>query len=203
MGVDYELKDAAGVDFEDTDFDQLIKYRYSGEGYWAGASYNVSQDNAAGANSERLYELAGGVNVIDSVEVRAYFADYNNEQSGDAGAKQTAWDLEVAYNEGPFYAGILYGQFETKNNAGVKTSDTDVIEIAGSYSIDKSKFGAGAAFNDGQGRIESTSYYINYGYNLLTNCKLYAEVGYEDVQDATAAGDWDGVGYVAGIEVKF
>ncbi|MBV7299579.1 porin [Enterovibrio paralichthyis] len=201
VGVDYELKDVAGVDFEDTDFDQLIKYRYSGEGYWAGASYNVSQDDASGSNSDRLYELAGGVNVIDSVEVRAYYANFKNEATADV--DQTAWDLEVAYNEGPFYAGILYGQFESENKAGVKTQDVDVIEIAGSYSKDKSKFGAGAAFNDGQGREESTSYYINYGYNLLTNCKLYAEVGYEDFQADDAAGDWDGVGYVAGIEVKF
>ena len=88
VGVDYELKDAAGVDFEDTDFDQLIKYRYSGDGYWAGASYNVAQDNEAGQSSQELVELAGGVNIIDSLELRAYYASFQREDSGKASEKR-------------------------------------------------------------------------------------------------------------------
>ncbi|MCC4797916.1 hypothetical protein BCT30_04395 [Enterovibrio norvegicus] len=206
VGVDYELKDQAGVNFEDTDFDQLIKYRYNADGYWFGASYNVSQDDASGASSQALYEVAAGVNVMDSLELRGYYANFKDEQSTTNPTDQTGWDIEVAYNEGPFYVGLLYGNFDNDPNLGDLTkasSEVDVIELAGSYTFGKSKIGGGAAFNDGTGRSETTSYYINYGYNLLTNCRVYTEVGFEDVEGATASDDWDGVGYVAGIEVKF
>ena len=94
---------------------------------------------------------------------------------------QDAWDVELAFNEGDFYAGILYGQFDASPNvSSAITADTqtDVIEIAASYVVGNGKFGAGAAFNDGDGREESTSYYLNYGYNLLTNCRVYTEVGF-------------------------
>jgi predicted porin len=206
VGVDYELKDQGGVNFEDADFDQLIKYRYSGDGFWAGASYNLSQDDSAGLSSQELVEIAGGVNIIDSLELRAYYASFKDEQSASNSKDQDGWDVELAYNEGPFYVGVLYGNFDNDPNLGDLTQpseERDVAEFAASYSFDKSKVGVGYAYFDTDGRQEGSSLYINYGYNLLTNCRVYAEVGFEDVKGSAAADDWDGTGFAAGMEVKF
>ncbi|MGF1705956.1 porin [Enterovibrio baiacu] len=210
VSTEYELKDEAGVDFEDTDFDQLIKYKFNGEGYWFGASYNISQDGDNGASSEELFELAAGVNIIDSLELRGFYGDLDNasQRTGTNGNNvsedATGWDVELAYTEGPFYVGMLYGNFENTDAVNGVTSDRDTFELAGSYTVGKGKFGAGFAIDeDDKANRDATSYYVNYGYNILENCKVYTEIGFEDVEANNGAGDWDGVGYVAGIELKF
>ncbi|MDO6497480.1 porin [Photobacterium sanguinicancri] len=191
VGVDIELKDTAGVNYEDTDMDQYIKYRFSGEKFWAGAGYNIAQSNAAGKKGEELLEVAAGVPFGD-FEARAYYADFKNEQ---ASAEQTAWDLEFVYAAGPIYVGALYGQ---SDNGSDKNSDIQTWELAGSYTLGKNTFGLGYAQNSGDAKSQdATNFYGNVAHQLTANTRAYVEVSYEDLEV-----DSD-FGYVVGMEVKF
>ncbi|MDO6540894.1 porin [Photobacterium sanguinicancri] len=193
VGVDIELKDTAGVNYEDTDMDQYIKYRFSGEKFWAGAGYNIAQEDATGKKGEELLEIAAGVPFGD-FEARAYYADYKNEQ---ATAEQKAWDLEFVYAAGPIYVGALYGQ---SDNGAAKNSDIQTWELAGSYTMGKNTFGLGYAQNSGDAKSQDAmNLYANVAHQLTANTRAYVELGYEDVK----AVEEKGFGYVVGMEVKF
>ncbi|MEZ8096330.1 porin [Photobacterium swingsii] len=193
VGVDIELKDTAGVNYEDTDMDQYIKYRFSGEKFWAGAGYNIAQEDATGKKGEELLEIAAGVPFGD-FEARAYYADYKNEQ---ATAEQKAWDLEFVYAAGPIYVGALYGQ---SDNGADTDSDVKTWELAGSYTLGKNTFGLGYAQNSGDAKAQDAmNLYANVAHQLTANTRAYVELGYEDVK----AVEEKGFGYVVGMEVKF
>ncbi len=202
VGVDIELKDTAGVSYEDADFDQYLKYRYSSEVFWAGVGYNIAQDDGkAGEKSEELAELAAGIPFGD-FEVRGYYGSYDNEVKDNS---QEAWNLEAVWSNDTFYVGALYGQSENENNAGLTTKEVDVIELAGSYTFGASTVGLGWAQNDVKGASdEITNIYVNYAYQIRKNVKAYVEVGFEDgLEIAGKTGTQDGTGYAAGLEVKF
>ncbi len=193
VGVDIELKDTAGVNYEDTDMDQYIKYRFSGEKFWAGAGYNIAQEDATGKKGEELLEIAAGVPFGD-FEARAYYADYKNEQ---ATAEQKAWDLEFVYAAGPIYVGALYGQ---SDNGADTDSDVKTWELAGSYTLGKNTFGLGYAQNSGDAKAQDAmNLYANVAHQLTANTRAYVELGYEDVKKV----EEKGFGYVVGMEVKF
>lgn len=201
VGVDIELKDTAGVNYEDTDMDQYIKYRFSGEKFWAGAGYNIAQEDATGKKGEELLEIAAGVPFGD-FEARAYYADFKNEQfKNDAGVvvgtEQTAWDLEFVYAAGPIYVGALYGQSDDGSDTD---SDIKTWELAGSYTLGKNTFGLGYAQNSGDAKAQDAmNLYANVAHQLTANTRAYVELGYEDVK----AVEEKGFGYVVGMEVKF
>ncbi|MGR5077754.1 porin [Photobacterium swingsii] len=196
VGVDIELKDTAGVSYDDVSMDQYIKYRFNGEKFWAGIGYNIAQETN-GKKGEELLEIAAGVPFGD-FEVRGYYGDFKNEQLGATGTEQKAWDLEFVYAAGPIYVGALYGQSDRGDNADVKT-----WELAGSYTLGKNTFGLGYAQNsdDATGALskEATNFYGNVAHQLTANTRAYVEVGYEDI----AKYDDKDFGYVVGMEVKF
>lgn len=193
VGVDIELKDTAGVNYEDTDMDQYIKYRFSGEKFWAGAGYNIAQSNKDGKKGEELLEIAAGVPFGD-FEARAYYADFKNEQ---ATAEQKAWDLEFVYAAGPIYVGALYGQSDDGSDTD---SDVKTWELAGSYTLGKNTFGLGYAQNSGDAKAQDAmNLYANVAHQLTANTRAYIELGYEDVKKV----EEKGFGYVVGMEVKF
>ncbi|OAN18533.1 hypothetical protein A3K86_06495 [Photobacterium jeanii] len=190
VGVDIELKDTAGVSYEDTDMDQYIKYRFNGEQFWAGVGYNIAQ-KTNGKKNDELLEVAAGVPFGD-FEVRGYYGDYKNEQKA---AEQKAWDLEFVYAKGPIYVGALYGQSDKGNNNDVQT-----WELAGSYTLDKNTFGLGYAQNTGDTDAQkAVNIYANVAHQLTANTRAYVEISHEDVK----AADKKGLGYVVGMEVKF
>ncbi len=197
VGVDIELKDTAGVSYDDVSMDQYIKYRFNGEKFWAGIGYNIAQSDSNGKKGEELLEVAAGVPFGD-FEVRGYYGDFKNEQFKNkanvvVGTEQTAWDLEFVYAAGPIYVGALYGQSDRGDNADVKT-----WELAGSYTLGKNTFGLGYAQNSADAKADdATNFYANVAHQLTANTRAYVEVGYEDLET-----DND-FGYVVGMEVKF
>ncbi|KKD59369.1 hypothetical protein RN22_15745 [Grimontia sp. AD028] len=203
ISTEKELKDSAGLQFEDTDFDQLVKYSYSNDNFWAGASYNVSQSDTAGKNNDELYEIAFGLPVAEVFDFAIFYGNYVNEQSDDVDNKGVV--VQGTYSDGPFYAGLLYGNFENEQaSTGAKTGDTDVWEFAVAYTIGDGKFGAGVAFeDDSKSKKEDTSWYVNYSYSLSSLTTVYAEVGFEDEDAEGVVDDFDGTGYAVGLEVKF
>lgn len=189
VGVDIELKDTAGVSYDDVSMDQYIKYRFSGEKFWAGVGYNIAQSDKDGKKGEELLEIAAGVPFGD-FEVRGYYGDFEHES---ANKEQKAWDLEFVYAAGPIYVGALYGQSDRGDNADVKT-----WELAGSYTLGKNTFGLGYAQNSGDAKADdATNFYANVAHQLTANTRAYVELGYEDLET-----DND-FGYVVGMEVKF
>ncbi|MGR5127396.1 porin [Photobacterium swingsii] len=202
VGVDIELKDTAGVGYEDVSMDQYIKYRFNGEKFWAGVGYNIAQEDA-GVKGEELLEVAAGVPFGD-FEVRGYYGAFENEglkASVEDISKQKAWDLEFVYAAGPIYVGALYGQkTDTVNSVD---NDIKTWELAGSYTLGKNTFGLGYAQNsdDATGSLskEATNFYANVAHQLTANTRAYVELGYEDIKKF----DEKGFGYVVGMEVKF
>ncbi|MEI8595126.1 porin [Photobacterium sp. Hal280] len=190
IGKDYEMG-LEQLDLGKTQGSEVIKYVYDNGQFYFGASHDINANDNGGITDARLGARFGGL------DVRGYY--YTSDDVGTVGNEVDGYNIEAEYIFNAFALAASYGNVE-ENNA-----DTDLVEVAGSYTMGKNTFALGYVFADLEsdpkaGGLENdyNNVYANVTHQLHSNVKVYAELGWADSDKY----DLD-LGYVAGMEVLF
>ncbi|MDW6092671.1 porin [Vibrio rhizosphaerae] len=200
IGADFEVgKNQYGQ--EETVGKDVIKYVYDNGTFYFGLSHDLdesegtavdatSTDGRIGFRHEgldaRLYIYSGENVILDS-----------KKNTGD----EDSFNLEVTYEMDAFNFAASYGQVEQDDQAGKEVTDRDIIELVGSYTMDKTTFSLGYVHNDDNTSTgnDGDNLYGVVVYKMNANVRTYAEIGFYDDDSKT---DYDPA-YTLGMEVKF
>ncbi len=159
--------------------------------------------DGAGTEEQKLTgAVFGGAYSIGDIHINAgyFLADYTLEGAAVANTETefTDWSVGVSYSMGEMYFGVnVESSTSEKDVNGVKTdTDTDVIDLAATYTMKSVTYGLGYASVD-DGTDTGTRILLGAYINLGGNSDCYFETG----QYNEEAGDGDN--YVFGYRVKF
>ncbi|HIF9226600.1 TPA: porin [Photobacterium damselae] len=228
IGKDYELG-SEGIDFVQTDGNEVIKYVYDNGMFYAGVSHelknsddvvDVSQDNTGSLikqHDTQITDARLGFRT-NGLDARAYY--YNGDNIGGTSffsglVDVEGYNLEAEYQLGQIGLAASFGQVEYKDSHGSDKLRGNIYQVAADYTIDATTFALG--YNNYDRRDESGdtyALYANVTQQLHSNVKVYAEIGHSNAEFTKAGGvDVNKVpfavtkdaefGYVAGMEVTF
>ncbi|WP_172380735.1 porin [Vibrio sp. Vb339] len=198
--------------FSVTSGDQVAKYKFKNDNFWAGLSYSQIQDRKKDTDSSikitdnKAVDIGAGVIIADA-SFNAYAQDVDFDQTSKKGSQKT-YQLESTYKINSIKLGASYADSDIKLTS--KKFDLSVINLTSAYTLGKTTFAIGADF--GEIKSKSTSeklnnYYANVTNKVTDNVKVYTEVGYLDADKLEKAAKLQGanleLGYVVGMEVKF
>ncbi|KIE21986.1 hypothetical protein SE23_07205 [Vibrio sinaloensis] len=188
-----------------TSGDEVLKYKFEKDGYWAGISYYQNND-ASEKNEENAFDLGAGATFAD-LTVAAYYQNASAKEAGKKGS-QKAYQLDASYKLDALTLGASYADSDLK--IGSTKASLDVAKLTAAYTIEKTTFALGADQGhvkaNGQ-KVKLNNYYANVTYKFTDNVKAYSEVGYLNSDKLEKALKAEGaklkLGYVVGLEVKF
>ncbi|MEH6347268.1 MAG: porin [Bermanella sp.] len=163
---------------------------YAGAMLEGGASDGTDEQELTGAVFGGAYSIAG-------IHINAgyFLADYTLDTAATSTKTEfTDWSVGVSYSMGEMYFGVNV-ESSTSDTDGAET-DTDVIDLAATYSMKSVTYGVGYASKD-DGTDTKTRILLGAYVNLGGNSDCYFETG----QYNEEAGDGDN--YVFGYRVKF
>ncbi|MCG9703703.1 porin [Photobacterium damselae] len=229
IGKDYELG-SEGIDFVQTDGNEVIKYVYDNGMFYAGVSHELKNSDEVvveGNNNSGALVKQHDTQVTDArlgfrtngLDARVYY--YNGDNiDGTSFFKNSfmhveGYNLEAEYQLGQIGLAASFGQIEYKNASNADKLRGNIYQVAADYTIDATTFAVG--YNNYDRRDESGdtyALYANVTQQLHSNVKVYAEIGHSNAKfsakDADKFPQFDAAhgkdaefGYVAGMEVTF
>lgn len=189
ISEDYELN-RTEMDFADAHGSDVIKYHFESDMFYAGIAHDLGDDRAENARS--ITDGVVGI-TVQGLDARVYYYSQENTKFGKKTSEIDGYNIEAVYSMDAFSAGASYGEVEVDN------VNDKVIELVGTFTMDKNTFAAGATFVNGDDYDEH-SIYANVTHKLHSNVKVYAEIGTTDTDKTGVEYDF---GYLAGLEVKF
>ena len=173
---------------------------YAGAMLEGGDGTSTEEQKLTGAVFGGAYSIAG-----ININAGYFLADYSREvpddittvgvdESIDTKTEFTDWSVGVSYSMGEMYFGVNI-ESSTSDKDGTET-DTDVIDLAATYTMKSVTYGVGYASVD-DGTDTGTRILLGAYVNLGGNSDCYFETG----QYNEEAGDGDN--YVFGYRVKF
>ncbi|RXJ74717.1 porin [Veronia nyctiphanis] len=199
IGIGKDIEFGGGHDSGDAAIfaDQVVKYTYDSDMFYAGVSTVLSEDGDSSTKENKYFDGRVGAR-FEGVDARVYFADW---EKGDKSDEVKLMAIEAEYSiEG---IGLAAGYGQSEEGKATKTKNK-FIQLAADYSMGDTTFAVGydKATND-KDDAEEQNIYANVTHQLHSNVKVYAEVGSQDAKN-TAGKDVDTeMGYAAGLEVKF
>ncbi|MDW6003709.1 porin [Vibrio mangrovi] len=199
IGADFETgKNQYGQ--ETTVGKDVIKYVYDNGTFYFGLSHDLDESEGTTIDATSTDGRIGFR--YEGLDARLYiYSGDDVDISSTATGDEDSFNLEVTYEMDAFNFGASYGQTEQDNTAGVEVTDRDIIELVGSYTMDKTTFSLGYVHNDDNTSVSNDGDNL-YGvvvYKMNANVRTYAEVGFYD-DDSNK--DYDPA-YTLGMEVKF
>jgi len=209
IGADFEVgKNQYGQ--EETSSSDVIKYVYDNGTFYFGLSHDLdeSQTNSAGSdvanNPKDETSTDGRIGFrYEGLDARLYIYSGDNVALGNKNGDgdEDSFNLEATYEMDAFNFAASYGQTEQDNAAGSEIVDRDIIELVGSYTMNKTTFSLGYVHNEDNTSASNDGDNL-YGvvvYKMNANVRTYAEIGFYDDDSST---DYDPA-YTLGMEVKF
>ncbi|HIF9120542.1 TPA: porin [Photobacterium damselae] len=228
IGKDYELG-SEGIDFVQTDGNEVIKYVYDNGMFYAGVSHELKNSDEVveqGSNNTGALIKQHDTQITDArlgfrtngLDARAYY--YNGDNIGGTSffsglVDVEGYNLEAEYQLGQIGLAASFGQVEYKDSRGTDKLRGNIYQVAADYTIDATTFALG--YNNYDRRDESGdtyAVYANVTQQLHSNVKVYAEIGHSNAKFSAKGADkfpqFDAAngkdaefGYVAGMEVTF
>ncbi|KUI99815.1 porin [Vibrio sp. MEBiC08052] len=208
IGADFEVgKKQYGQ--EETSASDVIKYVYDNGTFYFGLSHDLdeSQTNTVSGvanNPKDETSTDGRIGFRhEGLDARLYIYSGDNVALGGGNGKgdEDSFNLEATYEMDAFNFAASYGQIEQDDQTGKEVVDRDIIELVGSYTMDKTTFSLGYVHNDDNTSVSNDGDNL-YGvvvYKMNANVRTYAEIGFYDDDSKT---DYDPA-YTLGMEVKF
>ncbi len=178
----------------------VIKYVYDNGTFYFGLSHDLDESEGAKVDATSTDGRIGFRH--EGLDARLYIysgddVDLTSTTTGD----EDSFNLEVTYEMDAFNFAASYGQTEQDNAAGSEIVDRDIIELVGSYTMNKTTFSLGYVHNEDNTSASNDGDNL-YGvvvYKMNANVRTYAEIGFYDDDSST---DYDPA-YTLGMEVKF
>ncbi|HIF9064813.1 TPA: porin [Photobacterium damselae] len=232
IGKDYELG-SEGIDFVQTDGNEVIKYVYDNGMFYAGVSHELkNSDDVVGVDPTNEGQLIKQKNTqitdarlgfrTNGLDARVYYYNGDNIDGTsffkDAFMHVEGYNLEAEYQLGQIGLAASFGQIEYKNAANADKLRGNIYQVAADYTIDATTFALGYNNYDRRDQSGDTyAVYANVTQQLHSNVKVYAEIGHSNAkffakadknadkfpQFDNAYGKDAEFGYVAGMEVTF
>ncbi|MCD9473384.1 porin [Photobacterium phosphoreum] len=214
IGKDYELG-SEGIDFVQTNGNEVIKYVYDNGTFYAGASHDM-KDNGKIVDSNGVTHQDRDTRITDArvgyrfggLDARAYYYTADNAAGVSFFKGVTdieGYNLEAEYAFGQFGLAASFGQVEYKDSFGTDKLRGNVYQLAASYTMEKTTFALG--YNNYDRRDEkgdNYAVYANVTQQLHSNVKVYGEIGNTDAKFLEKGESRNSdFGYVAGLEVTF
>ncbi|ASA56895.1 porin [Vibrio gazogenes] len=198
IGADFEVgKKQYGQ--EETVGKDVIKYVYDNGTFYFGLSHDLDESEGATVDATSTDGRIGFRHEGLDARLYIYSGDdvkLNSTTTGD----EDSFNLEVTYEMDAFNFAASYGQVEQDDQAGKEFADLDIIELVGSYTMDKTTFSLGYVHNDDDtSNVDGDNIYGVVVYKMNANVRTYAEIGFYDDNSNT---DYDPA-YTLGMEVKF
>ncbi|SHF71497.1 porin [Vibrio gazogenes] len=177
----------------------VVKYVYDNGTFYFGLSHDLDESEGTTVDATSTDGRVGFR--YEGLDARLYIysgddVDLTSTTTGD----EDSFNLEVTYEMDAFNFAASYGQIEQDDQAGKEVADIDIIELVGSYTMDKTTFSLGYVHNDDDtSNVDGDNIYGVVVYKMNANVRTYAEIGFYD--DSTST-DYDPA-YTLGMEVKF
>ena len=203
IGTDYEFGPGAHYEQTETGGQQVVKYKFDNDAFYAGVAYMLNNSTAA---SDDVSVIDGNVGMRFGAFDLAVFAgtlsadDHINkkgQRSGDmfrtslqgtfAISETLTAGLSYEYADNEFYETSGFG------GASIEWAPSAWKYSAGLFSVEEKKQDFGLKKVVKESEIAG---YINSTYSFSDNVSVYAEVGLSDADDKE-------VGYVAGMIATF
>jgi predicted porin len=190
----YALFDYKAID-KGTD---VAKYVYDNGKFFLAIAHDLKESDT----DETVTDGRIGVRT-DALEVALYLSDYKNDGALATEANdESSFNLQANYTMDAFGFAASYGVVDTTiSTVDVKTT---YAQVNATYTVDTTTYALGLNTSDsdlsGVAGDRRNGVYANVTTKLAPSVKVYAEVGYADVDDSIAKED---LGYVAGMEVSF
>ncbi|HIP76414.1 MAG TPA: porin [Psychromonas hadalis] len=212
-GVGYDMQFGFNTFVDDMDLksDQVVKYKFDNDTFYAGVAYMFNQDKESGVRGadNAGHGVDGNVGVrFAGFDMAIYAGKYkaDNKKEVTAGEFQVIYTINESFEISAFYAAAI-----TDNENGDAISKNNAYGFAGQYKLNAWTFAVGAGMvddkkdkKDKKDNGDHVASYINAAYAFNDAMSVYTELGYVSYDESKADKARDaGFGYAAGVKIKF